>query len=52
MVEDVRLAYRIYDQTPWETEEPVGGFEIKITERCWSKNPRRGGKQRTRRMNE
>ena len=27
------------DWTPWESEEPVGGFEINGTERCWSKTP-------------
>ena len=37
------------DWTPWESEEPMGGIEINSMERCWSKNPRRGGKQRTRR---
>ena len=30
------------DQTPWETEEPVGGLEIDNTEGCDSKGPRRG----------
>ena len=37
------------DQTPWDIEEPIGGFEINSTERCWSKNPRRGKEQRVRR---
>ena len=37
------------DQTPWETEEPTGGFEISSTEGCWSENPGRDGKQRMRR---
>ena len=37
------------DETAWNAEEPVGGFEINSTERCWSKNPRRCGKQKTRR---
>ena len=37
------------DQTPWETEEPVGEGKINSIEVRWSKNPRRGGKQRTRR---
>ena len=37
------------DQTLWETEEPAGGFEINSTERCWSKNPGRGVRKRTRR---
>ena len=37
------------DWTPWESEEPVGGFEINGTERCWSKTPRRGTEQRVRR---
>ena len=37
------------DETAWNREEPVGGFEINSTERCWSKNPGRGGKQKTRR---
>ena len=36
------------DQTPWETEGPVGGFEINSTEGCWSKSPRRGFEQRVR----
>ena len=29
------------DQTPWETEEPIGGFGINSTEGCCSKGPRR-----------
>ena len=33
------------DQTPWETEEPIGGFEINSTEGCCSKGPRRGREQ-------
>ena len=37
------------DWTLWEPEEPVGGFEINGTERCWSKTPRRGTEQRVRR---
>ena len=36
------------DWTPWETEEPTGGIEINSMDRCWSKNPGRGEKQRTR----
>ena len=27
------------DQTPWETGEPIGGFENKSTEGCCSKGP-------------
>ena len=37
------------DQTPWETEEPKGGFEISSTEGGWSKGPRKGREQRMRR---
>jgi len=36
------------DCTLWETEEPVGGFEINNTERCSSKNPGKGRWRRTR----
>ena len=34
------------DETAWEPEEPVGGFEINGTERCDSKSPRWGKEQR------
>ena len=37
------------DQTPWETEKPIGGFETNSTEGCCSKGPRRGKEQRVRR---
>ena len=37
------------DQTCWDTEEPIGGFEISSTEGCWSENPGSDGKQRMRR---
>ena len=37
------------DQTPWETEEPIGGFEINSTEGCCSKGRGRGKEQRMRR---
>ena len=37
------------DQTHWETEEPVCGFEINSTEGCCSKGTRRGKEQRVRR---
>ena len=35
------------DWTPWESEEPMGGIEINSIERCCSKNPGRGAKQKT-----
>ena len=37
------------DQTPWETEDPKGGFEISSTEGGWSKGPRWCKEQRMRR---
>ena len=35
------------DWTSWESEEPMGGIEINSIERCCSKNPGRGEKQKT-----
>ena len=37
------------DEIAWEPEEPVGGYEINGSERCWSKSPRRSKEQRVRR---
>ena len=37
------------DQTPRETEEPVGGFEFNSAEGCCSKGPGRSKEQRVRR---
>ena len=37
------------DETAWNAEELVGGFEINGIERCLSKSPRRGTEQRVRR---
>ena len=37
------------DETAWESEKLVGGFEINGIERCLSKSLRRGTEQRVRR---
>ena len=38
------------DESTWEPEEPVGGFEINGTEWCWSKSPRRGKEQKSEKV--
>ena len=54
-MENVRLAdrnwFRMVDEskrwTPWKSEELMGGIVFNSIERCCSKNPSRGEKQKT-----